>query len=313
MTDLANGIKAISGHFEECDAHKILLTLPKSYKPQRCVIQESNNLSEYTIDRRMGTLVAYEISEMEEEKREKKEAGLSVSRHDDPKCSGDLEEAKANFVRRWQRGTRKCEGKLPLKCFSCGRIGHYSSSYTNREDYKRSDDDEKKKKFKKHNFNRREKKGLCYIEEHTFEDEVDDDSNEESLFLAIEDKEDALKKPKEERTVKAALHAKIKPRLRHSLLSMSQMCIKGYEVLFSRSGCVIRKEKTGKRVSEGVRTCGNVYYINYRKENKCLLAQKVEIVLAAPEKTSDPKESKEKETNDEEEEEDSTKIPTKYV
>lgn len=146
MTDLANGIKAVGGHFEECDAHKILLTLPKSYKPQRCVIQESNNLSEYTIDRHMGTLVAYEISEMEEEKREKKEAGFSVSRHDDPKCSGDLEEAKANFVRRWQRGTGKCEGKLPLKCFSCGRIGHYSSSYTNREDYKRPDDDEKKKK-----------------------------------------------------------------------------------------------------------------------------------------------------------------------
>lgn len=233
----------------------------------------------------------------------------------------------------------------------------------------------RKKKFKKHNFNIREKKGLCYIEEHTFEDEVDDDSNEESLFLAIEDKEDALKKPKEEGTVKAALHAKIKlstwiidsrcsnhmigdkdkfinlnkydggsvkfvgedgttirgirsvsidgkhktddvyyvEGLRHSLLSMSQMCIKGYEVLFSGSGCVIRKEKTGKRVSEGVRTCGNVYCIKDRKENKCLLAQKVEIVLAAPEKTSDPKKSKEKETNDEEEEEDSTKIPTKYV
>lgn len=47
---------------------------------------------------------------------------------------------------------------------------------------------------------------------------------------------------------------------------------KGYEVLFNKTKCVIRKEKIGKRVVEGVITRGNVYYIIDRKENKCLLA-----------------------------------------
>lgn len=37
--------------------------------------------------------------------------------------------------------------------------------------------------------------------------------------------------------------------------------------MFSCTKCVIRKEKTGKRVV-GVRTCSNVYYINDRKESK---------------------------------------------
>lgn len=39
VVDLANGIRDVSGHLEECDdVHKILLTLPKSYKPRRCAI-----------------------------------------------------------------------------------------------------------------------------------------------------------------------------------------------------------------------------------------------------------------------------------
>lgn len=92
------------------------------------------------------------------------------------------------------------------------------------------------------------------------------------------------------------------------------MCRDGYEVLFSNTRCVIKKEKTSKRVAEGVRIGGNVYYVKDRKESKCFLAYKVKIFPAIIEKTSDPKERKEKETNDEkEEEEDSKKVPAKYV
>ena len=37
----------------------------------------------------------------------------------------DVEEA--NFVKNLKRGTGKHKGKLPLKCFGCGRIGHFAS------------------------------------------------------------------------------------------------------------------------------------------------------------------------------------------
>ena len=35
------------------------------------------------------------------------------------------EEEESNFVRNLQRGTGRFRGKLPFKCFSCGRVGHY--------------------------------------------------------------------------------------------------------------------------------------------------------------------------------------------
>jgi hypothetical protein len=34
---------------------------------------------------------------------------------------------EANFVKNLKRGTGKYKGKLPLKCFDCGRIGHFAS------------------------------------------------------------------------------------------------------------------------------------------------------------------------------------------
>ena len=37
----------------------------------------------------------------------------------------DLEEA--NFINKLQKGFRKYKGKIPFKCFNCGKIGHFQS------------------------------------------------------------------------------------------------------------------------------------------------------------------------------------------
>jgi len=37
------------------------------------------------------------------------------------------EEEESNFVKNLQRGTGKFRGKLPFKCFACGRVGHYAA------------------------------------------------------------------------------------------------------------------------------------------------------------------------------------------
>jgi len=37
------------------------------------------------------------------------------------------EEDEVNFVRKLQRGSGRFKGKLPFKCFSCGRVGHYTA------------------------------------------------------------------------------------------------------------------------------------------------------------------------------------------
>ena len=40
--------------------------------------------------------------------------------------SEDLDDEEALFIKKLERGTGKYKGKLPLKFFNCGRIGHFA-------------------------------------------------------------------------------------------------------------------------------------------------------------------------------------------
>jgi hypothetical protein len=65
--------------------------------------------------------------------------------HDD----SDEDEEMANFVRKLKRGTGKYKGKLPLKCFNCGKIGHFSTKCPYAKNSE-SDEEEVPKKEKKY-------------------------------------------------------------------------------------------------------------------------------------------------------------------
>lgn len=45
-----------------------------------------------------------------------------------------LTEVEENFVSRLKKGIGKYKGELTFKCFNCGRIGHFSSKCTFKED-----------------------------------------------------------------------------------------------------------------------------------------------------------------------------------
>ena len=64
--------------------------------------------------------------------------------------------------------------------------------------------------------------------------------------------------------------------LKHNLLSISQICDKGNDVIFKRKGCEIRKENNGKLVAMGTRTLGNLYTLIENVEGSCLLGQEDE-------------------------------------
>ena len=67
--------------------------------------------------------------------------------------SKNIDDEESLFVSKLKKGTGKYKGDLPLKCFNCGRIGHFphKCSYPKQEesDHEESCFHKGKKKFKK--------------------------------------------------------------------------------------------------------------------------------------------------------------------
>jgi hypothetical protein len=97
----------------------------------------------------------------------------------------------ANFVKRPNKGTRgRYRGKLPLICFNCDGIGHFSNKCPhkkkrNDEGYSKDKQTYKGKRTTKKVF----KKSLCTKEDisSSDEDEVSDSETGRVLFMAVED------------------------------------------------------------------------------------------------------------------------------
>jgi len=60
-------------------------------------------------------------------------------------------------------------------------------------------------------------------------------------------------------------------RLKHSLLSVSQICDRGHDVIFKKHGCEIRRANSGRLVAVGTRTFGNLYTLTKTSNGSCLL------------------------------------------
>ena len=82
-----------------------------------------------------GILTAYEMR-TGKNGSSKKEAAFKSSLKNQSENPNDEE---AFFINKLERGTGKCKGKLPLKCFNSGRIGHFSSKCTYTKQYDNKD------------------------------------------------------------------------------------------------------------------------------------------------------------------------------
>ena len=61
--------------------------------------------------------------------------------------------------------------------------------------------------------------------------------------------------------------------LKHNLLSVSQMCDKGCEILFTAKDCKIKNASSGKLVTKGIITENNVY--NFKRRKRRMLSQQI--------------------------------------
>ena len=135
-----------------------------------------------TNDELHGILTAYEMRIWQNEPSRKEAPFKSTLKNH----SENLNDEEALFISKLERGTGKYKGKLPLKCFNCGRIGHFSSKCT----YTKQDENEEKEtsKFRRGKPGSTKKpygnKKVVY----TMEDSEDSDASEyeETEFLFMD-------------------------------------------------------------------------------------------------------------------------------
>jgi hypothetical protein len=154
------------------------------------------------MDELHGIFKSYEII-FEQENPYVKEAAFKASKI--PKQNGkkqkkehrsnsdisEYDEEVANFVRRLnKRIDSRYRGKLPLICFNCDGIGHFSNKCPHKKKKNDEGDSKSKQTYKgKRTTNKSFKKILRTKEDisSSDEDEVSDSETERVLFMAVED------------------------------------------------------------------------------------------------------------------------------
>ena len=94
------------------------------------------------------------------------------------------EEEEANFVKNLQQGSGRFRGKLPFKCFSCGKVGHYATKFPHKDKYDKGKEtakwNRKQSVSKKSYYTHEDSDGLSNSDE-------DENSNYYKLMMSYED------------------------------------------------------------------------------------------------------------------------------
>lgn len=169
IKEVVGRIKSVGGTIDkDTMVSKILRTLLSAYAIRVSSIQElrSDSNDKVTVDSLIGKLVVFELNSFDNsvleiessfkafissvpvrkgkyfchsnECRSSHHGGSKANMNDED----NLMEFKDLLAKRLHRGTCKYKGKLPLKYFSCNKIGHLAANYPN------SDQKEKFRKYK---------------------------------------------------------------------------------------------------------------------------------------------------------------------
>jgi hypothetical protein len=208
VDEIVNEIIGFGEEIEESIiVQKVLRSLPMRFNPKILTLEERLDLNSIIMDELHGIFTSYEMRN-EQENPDVKEAAFKASKRSKKKKKEQEEyisnsdflkddEEVANIVKRLNKGIdHRYRGNLPLICFNCDGIGHFS----NKCPHKKKINDESYSKGKHAYKGRRNtkkifKKILCTKEDisSSDEDEVSDSETRRVLFMAVKDfdKEDS--------------------------------------------------------------------------------------------------------------------------
>ena len=113
MDEIVNCMRDLGEEFEEVVlVQKVFRSLSTKFDSKVSAIEEKENVQKITMSQLHGILTAFEMRQ-----EVPPEAAFEVSEEED----------EVNFVKNLERGTGRFKGKLPFKCFLCGRVGHYAA------------------------------------------------------------------------------------------------------------------------------------------------------------------------------------------
>jgi hypothetical protein len=158
-------MNAIRGLGEEVDesiiVQKVLISLPMRFDPKISALEERTYLDSISMDELHGIFTSYEMR-TEKENPVTKEVAFKASKKSKKKgkknensdsSNSDIsedDEEVANFVRRLKKGTNgKYRGKLPLICFNCDGIGHFTNKCPHKKNKRNEEDDSNRKQIYK--------------------------------------------------------------------------------------------------------------------------------------------------------------------
>eukprot|EP00253_Pinus_taeda_P015003 PITA_15003 len=128
IDEIVNCMKNLGEEIKEVVVfEKVLRSLSPKFESKVFAIEENENLQKITMSRLHGILTAYEMRKGGPSDR--REVAFKASGKGDYYELGHMseEEEESSFVKNLQWGAGRFRGKLPFKCFACGRIDHYAA------------------------------------------------------------------------------------------------------------------------------------------------------------------------------------------
>eukprot|EP00253_Pinus_taeda_P027945 PITA_27945 len=124
IDEIVNCMKNLGEEIKEVTlVEKVLRSLSTKFESKVSAIEEKHDLQTITMTQLHRILTAFEMRKGGP--LDMREATFKASRKEELNESEGEEEA--NFVKNLQRGYGRFKGKLPFKCFACGRVSHYAA------------------------------------------------------------------------------------------------------------------------------------------------------------------------------------------